>query len=364
MASVILIISFFILLEIFLRLLGKKIDREKLDGILFRYRGAIPVPLLVILIFFLIFGFRSQRQFRFRGWILNILGILIAIVGEAFRMWAVGYLGRKSRSQQVQAKGLVTAGPYSFVRNPLYFGNLLICLGLSLITGSLIAVISCLAYFMIFYRRIISSEERYLFLQFKDEYIEYCRRVRRLIPRFTLPAFTRKGTFNWRGLSKEYNTIVAIITMFILLETLNFLPIDKPMPLKKGVNEPKLLATYTISLSPSAKEILDLGNETKLSGKKNFVSKLKEHSFDAIVGATAFSFATIPADIDDLDEEEQVWPIGASLIFAWATVSNINEARNGEAALGFNAKGIGDFIINPYLDGNDWTIGFSASKKF
>ncbi len=289
MALVILIIFFFILLEAFLRLLGKKIGQSKLDDFLFRYRGVVPVPFLVILLPLLIFSIRLQRQFRYRSWSLNILVILIAIIGEALRMWGVGYLGRKSRSQQVQAKTLVTAGPYSFLRNPLYLGNLLICLGLSFITGSLTAVISCLCYFIIFYSRIISREERYLLAQFKDEYREYCKQVKRFIPRFTLPQLVKNGHFNWRGLSKEYNTIITIVMMFILVETLVFMPINKPMPLREVVNrqissrevvidKPKLLASYTISLPASLKEVLDLRNEDRPFFKKNFIPSIKNMS--------------------------------------------------------------------------------------
>ena len=50
------------------------------------------------------------------------IGFLLAALGEAIRVWAAGHL--------IKTTELVTSGPYSYTRNPLYLGRLLIFSGL------------------------------------------------------------------------------------------------------------------------------------------------------------------------------------------------------------------------------------------
>ncbi len=58
---------------------------------------------------------------------LYILGVALATLGIAVRMWASGHV-RKD-------KVLATSGPYAYVRHPQYVGNQLITVGFCLASG-------------------------------------------------------------------------------------------------------------------------------------------------------------------------------------------------------------------------------------
>jgi protein-S-isoprenylcysteine O-methyltransferase Ste14 len=66
------------------------------------------------LLYFLVPGVKEQPWTASR-----IAGLVIAVIGYAFVMIARIQLGR-SFSFRLEAKGLVTGGPYSRIRNPIY----------------------------------------------------------------------------------------------------------------------------------------------------------------------------------------------------------------------------------------------------
>lgn len=145
--------------------------------IAFKYRGLIPIPFMVLLIY--------QSEMSIRG---TIVGLILAATGEAIRICGVRIAGGRTRTRHIGAKKLSTAGIYSHVRNPLYLGNVIMYIGFALFAGGpwlpWLIVIS-LAFFIIQYGLIISLEEQTLAGLFKAEYVEYVRNVPRLIPRLT-----------------------------------------------------------------------------------------------------------------------------------------------------------------------------------
>uniref|UniRef100_Q01SR0 Isoprenylcysteine carboxyl methyltransferase n=1 Tax=Solibacter usitatus (strain Ellin6076) TaxID=234267 RepID=Q01SR0_SOLUE len=104
------------------------------------------------------------------------IGIPISLLGLALRAWAAGCL---AKNQQ-----LATGGPYSYTRNPLYIGTLLVAAGLAIASRSpglaaLFAVV-----FLLVYLPVIQNEEQHLRKIF-PEYAAYAERVPALFPRWT-----------------------------------------------------------------------------------------------------------------------------------------------------------------------------------
>ena len=91
----------------------------------FKNRSFTPIPIAVSIIYFA----QPNNQ--------NILlGFAVLLAGELIRMWSVSYAGGETRTTSVGAPSLCTAGPYGFVRNPIYVGNMLMYLGIVIVAGS------------------------------------------------------------------------------------------------------------------------------------------------------------------------------------------------------------------------------------
>ena len=58
-----------------------------------------------------------------------IIGLTLILLGELLRIWAVSYAGGITRTTKVGAQILCTTEPYSYTRNPLYIGNMIIYTG-------------------------------------------------------------------------------------------------------------------------------------------------------------------------------------------------------------------------------------------
>ena len=76
---------------------------------------------------------------------------------------------------------IVEAGPYRWVRNPMYLGHLVFFAGMALVLHSWIAA-AVLAFHIVWFDLRVRSDERHLAATFGDSYRDYCRRVKRWIP--------------------------------------------------------------------------------------------------------------------------------------------------------------------------------------
>ncbi len=136
--------------------------------------------------------------------------LALIIVTQFFRTWAAGFVGTTARGRETQAEALLTAGPYTHVRNPMYLGNLVITTALSLMSGLWYAPLIAWAAYTFVYSNVIPYEEGYLREQFGEEYAAYCRAVPRLLP--TLRGYPdRQGVFQLgEGIANEVAAWVVL----------------------------------------------------------------------------------------------------------------------------------------------------------
>lgn len=153
-----------------------------------------------------------------------LVGLAFLIFGESIRFWAILYAGGATRTRNVGASSLVTAGPYGYLRNPLYLGNMLIYIGVVCIAGGpwmwqLLVV--AIGFFMWQYSQIITLEEDTLEGIFGEQYADYRANVPRMIPRLTPwrkpeHAAVERRTFR-KALKPEKSTLINIGVALILI---------------------------------------------------------------------------------------------------------------------------------------------------
>jgi len=153
------------------------------------------------------------------------IGLVLVVCGELIRFWGVAIAGSETRTtEKLAGTALVTSGPYAYVRNPLYIGNMLMYFGFAIIANVGIPYVPLFvaAFFLIQYIFIVQLEESYLLTKFGSEYETYCRTVPRFFPRWKKNNFgeTKKLQFDFqKGIRSERRTLQAsilLVTAFLL----------------------------------------------------------------------------------------------------------------------------------------------------
>ncbi|MPZ78722.1 MAG: hypothetical protein GEU77_19655, partial [Deltaproteobacteria bacterium] len=142
----------------------------------------------------------------------------------AVRFLTIGfeYIHRGGKNGRVYARRLVQGGVFGLVRNPMYIGNALIAVGMTMYLGSPLGYIVLIPLFLFVYRALIAAEEAYLRNTFGSGYDDYCAKVNRFIPRLNrLPQAFSGMRFDWRrSLRKDLGTVVGLTMGLILIPVL------------------------------------------------------------------------------------------------------------------------------------------------
>jgi protein-S-isoprenylcysteine O-methyltransferase Ste14 len=129
--------------------------------------------------FLVVLAMESAHEGSLVSTVLFLLGLLLVGVATVGRLWCSLYISGRKNAE------LITTGPYSLSRNPLYFFSLLGFAGIGFAseTVSLGAVLA--AAMLVGYPAVIRQEEAVLRERFGAEFEAYCARVPRFLPRLS-----------------------------------------------------------------------------------------------------------------------------------------------------------------------------------
>ena len=141
---------------------------------------------------------------------MSILGFALVVFGSFGRIWASLYIeGNKT-------KNLVTSGPFSMVRNPLYFFSLIMLLGFSLALKAIYLPLALLLIFVIFHIPTIANEERKLRKNHRGKFESYMKSTPRLIPNIFKYKRPKTGEKVFVKISRINGVLVEVIGYLFL----------------------------------------------------------------------------------------------------------------------------------------------------
>jgi len=113
----------------------------------------------------------------------QIIGAAVCVAGLLVTVWGRRTLASNWSSDVTFKQGheLVKAGPYRFVRHPIYAGLLVMCLGTAMDIGQLRTWLALVVMFVGFWIK-LKQEETLLLRHFPDAYPAYRKDVKALVP--------------------------------------------------------------------------------------------------------------------------------------------------------------------------------------
>jgi protein-S-isoprenylcysteine O-methyltransferase Ste14 len=129
------------------------------------------------------------------------IGGMIAVVGEAIRVWAAGHLEK--------GREVTSSGPYAFTRHPLYLGSTIIGIGLAVAAASVMVALLVAAYLAVTLTAAIRTEEAHLTEKFGAAYPAY-REGRG-------PDATRGFSVERAIRNREYRAVIGLLVVLLVL---------------------------------------------------------------------------------------------------------------------------------------------------
>ena len=196
------------------------INRKNKGIFLFKYRGQFPLLLFILAVPFIYLtdysalSNQEQDSFMYTAISLSVFGFLVRFytIGTTPK----GTSGRNTKEQVADV--LNSSGMYSMVRHPLYLGNYLIWLGITIATFNIYFAIIMSLLFWVYYERIIFAEERFLERKFGNDYLNWSNKLPAFLP--AIFDFKKSDTpFSIiTVLRREYASVLAAVIGFVFVE--------------------------------------------------------------------------------------------------------------------------------------------------
>ena len=181
-------------------------------GRLFASRRILVSRAFVLAFFVAVLATESAHEGNLLSTALFLLGLALVGLATVGRLWCSLYISGYKQAQ------LVTAGPYSVCRNPLYFFSLLGFAGIGFATETLSFAVLMVAATLIAYPAVIRAEEQTLREKFGAAFDEYCARTPRLVPDFRKFAEPDSWTVNPRIFRRSMGEVVWFIWFVGIVE--------------------------------------------------------------------------------------------------------------------------------------------------
>lgn len=177
-------------------------------------RMRIPFTRIVTLLLFSLLTVSSSEweNMSFSSSIFFLAGCILVGIASFGRLWCSLYIAGYKDSM------LVSLGPYSMSRNPLYFFSVTGGVGVGLATETLLVPCCIIGLFLIYYPSVIRSEEKRLSSLFGESYKIYCMTTPSFFPRLSLLSEPEEYTVNPKVFRKHIFGALWFVWLVGILE--------------------------------------------------------------------------------------------------------------------------------------------------
>ena len=154
----------------------------------------------------------SRQEGTLTATLLFMSGLVLIGIATVGRLWCSLYISGYKDNE------LITVGPYSVSRNPLYFFSFLGFTGVGLATETITLAIVLPVFFAVLYPFVIRREEGSLRARFGTVFDEYCARVPRFVPNPALYVEPQSWVVDTRRFRRTTLDVVWFVWLAALLE--------------------------------------------------------------------------------------------------------------------------------------------------
>lgn len=157
--------------------------------------------------------------------VLEFSGYLLVFICVFGRLWSILFVGSRKNSE------LVTSGPYSMTRNPLYFFSTLGVIGIGLACSSIIVAMFLGGLSYLVFSFTAQKESAFLKDKFAGEYQAYAQKTPMFFPNLRLYKDGGETTFSPKALFKTFIDVLVFIIALPLIEGLEILHESEQLPI-------------------------------------------------------------------------------------------------------------------------------------
>lgn len=133
------------------------------------------------------------------------VGFFFILAGMFFRAWSSGYIDKD--------KKLATQGPFALTRNPLYFGNFVLGLGIAIAGNNIYSYLIFFVFYLVFFPFLMIFEHKRLKKKFGKEYEDWSKKSNSFFPKIKR---LTKSDFNISYYMKNREYRVLYFSLFVV----------------------------------------------------------------------------------------------------------------------------------------------------
>lgn len=189
-----------------------------------RQRTMVSRIFAIVIILLITFTAAPYKEGSLADLLFETFSLFLLTICSMGRLWALLYISGYKKLE------LITEGPYSMVRHPLYVFSFIGAIGIGLASENILVLAALVIFYMSYYPLTIFVEEKKLAKKFGQAYIDYIERTPRFLPKLSLYKSPSQLVVNTDTFLRNLANGMWFIWIFILLNFIETLQQNGSIP--------------------------------------------------------------------------------------------------------------------------------------